>query len=129
LTEVVESCAASAALSDPRFPPVSATDFPQIAVEISVLGPIEPVADIAEIEIGRHGLIAQLGTRRGLLLPQVAEEWKWDREMFAGQTCLKAGLPANAWRSGAQLFKFEAEVFGELESGSEGAEGRRNGDT
>jgi AmmeMemoRadiSam system protein A len=113
LVEVVEHCAISAAVSDPRFPAVSASEWPLIDLEISVLGPIESVRDIAEIEIGRHGLVAELGHRRGLLLPQVAVEWGWDREEFASQTCTKAGLPKDAWQSGATLYKFEAEVFGD----------------
>jgi AMMECR1 domain-containing protein len=58
-------------------------------------------------------LIAELGHRRGLLLPQVATEKGWGREEFAGHTCRKAGLPTDAWRTGARLFKFEAEVFGD----------------
>lgn len=111
LVDVVEQCAISAAVSDPRFPAVRATEWPLIDLEISVLGPIEPVDDIGEIEIGRHGLIVELGRRRGLLLPQVALEWKWDVEEFASNTCAKAGLPTDAWRNGAKLFKFEAEVF------------------
>jgi AmmeMemoRadiSam system protein A len=115
LTDVVEHCAVSAAISDPRFQPVSASEWPHIDLEISVLGPVEPVGDIREVEIGRHGLIVELGRRRGLLLPQVAVEWNWSAEEFAGQTCAKAGLPMDAWRLGAQLFKFEAEVFSEHE--------------
>ena len=82
-------------------------------LEISVLGPIEPVGDIAEVVVGRHGLIAEGGGRRGLLLPQVAAEWSWDVVEFASQTCAKAGLPRDAWQKGARLFRFEADVFGE----------------
>lgn len=113
LVDVVEQCAISAAVSDPRFPAVGASEWPLVDVEISVLGPIEVVADIREVEIGRHGLIAELGRRRGLLLPQVALEWNWDAEEFAAHTCAKAGLPKDAWRTDAKLFKFEAEVFSE----------------
>jgi uncharacterized protein (TIGR00296 family) len=93
---------------------VAASEWPELSVEISVLGSIEPVGDISEIEIGRHGLIAALGQSRGLLLPQVATEWGWNREAFAAHTCRKAGLPADAWKTGARLFKFEAQVFGDL---------------
>jgi AmmeMemoRadiSam system protein A len=113
LAEVVEQCAISAAVSDPRFPAVRASEWPSVELEISILGPIERVADISEIEIGRHGLVAELGKRRGLLLPQVAVEWEWDCETFASEACAKAGLPKNAWRAGATLFRFEAEVFGD----------------
>ena len=78
-----------------------------------MLGPIERVDDIGEVVVGRDGLIVEFGRRRGLLLPQVAVEWKWDASEFAAQTCIKAGLPRDAWQKGAKLFKFEAEVFGE----------------
>jgi AmmeMemoRadiSam system protein A len=115
LVEVIERCAVSAAISDPRFPPLSAPEWNDVDVELSVLGPIEPVRDIADIVIGRDGLIAESGRRRGLLLPQVASEWKWDAAEFAAQTCIKAGLPRDAWQKGAKLFKFEAEVFGEAD--------------
>ena len=113
LLEVIERCAVSAAISDPRFPALTVAEWSEVDVELSVLGPIEPVADIAEVVIGRHGLIVEFGRRRGLLLPQVAIEWKWGCAEFASQTCIKAGLPGDAWQKGARLFKFEAEVFGE----------------
>lgn len=113
LVEVVRSCAVSAATADRRFPSLTSAEWPRVSIEISVIGPIEPVVDLLEIEVGRHGLIAQLGPRRGLLLPQVATEWGWDREEFADHTCRKAGLPTDAWRTGAQLFRFEAQVFGD----------------
>ena len=63
--------------------------------------------------VGRHGLVVEQGQRRGLLLPQVATEWGWTAEQFLGQTCIKAGLPRDAWRHGAQVFRFEADVFGD----------------
>jgi AmmeMemoRadiSam system protein A len=113
LVRVVAHCAAAAAVSDPRFPPVGRDDLPRLHIEISVLGPITPVSDPAEVVVGRDGLIVQQGLRRGLLLPQVATEWRWDRDTFLSQTCIKAGLPPDAWKRGAQLFRFEAEVFGE----------------
>lgn len=115
LVEVIERCAVSAALSDPRFPPLSADEWSVVDLEVSVLGPIEPVDDIREVVVGRHGLVVELGRRRGLLLPQVAVEWKWDSAEFVAQTCIKAGLPRDAPKNGASLFKFEAEVFGESE--------------
>ena len=62
--------------------------------------------------VGEHGLVVEEGGRRGLLLPQVATEWGWTAEQFLRQTCVKAGLPPDAWRRGARLFRFEAEVFG-----------------
>jgi uncharacterized protein len=113
LLAVVEHCAVSAAISDPRFPPLTVAEWDDVDLELSVLGPIEPVDHISEVVVGRDGLIVELGRRRGLLLPQVAVEWKWDAEEFAAHTCIKAGLPPDAWRTGAKLFKFEAEVFSE----------------
>jgi AmmeMemoRadiSam system protein A len=113
LVAVIDHCAVSAAISDPRFPALRADEWDDIEVEISVLGPIERVADIADVVVGQHGLIAEAGRRRGLLLPQVASERNWTATEFAAQTCLKAGLPRDAWRGGATLFRFEAEVFGE----------------
>ena len=113
LVDVVERCAVSAALSDPRFPPLSEAEWSDVDLELSVLGPIERVTDLTEIVVGRHGLVVEFGRRRGVLLPQVAVEWKWDAVEFAAQTCIKAGLPRDASQKGAKLFKFEAEVFGE----------------
>jgi uncharacterized protein (TIGR00296 family) len=63
--------------------------------------------------VGRHGLTVELGGAKGLLLPQVAAERGWTREQFLDHTCLKAGLPRDAWRRGARLQSFEAVVFGE----------------
>jgi AmmeMemoRadiSam system protein A len=113
MIDVVERCAVSAALSDPRFPPLTLPEWSMVELEISVLGPIVPVVDISEVEVGRDGLMVEFGRRRGLLLPQVATEWRWDAAEFAAQTCAKAGLPRDAWRKGARLYRFEAEVFGE----------------
>jgi AmmeMemoRadiSam system protein A len=113
LLDVIERCAVSAAVSDPRFPALTIAEWRDVDLEISVLGPIEPVVDIADILVGRHGVIVESGRRRGLLLPQVAIEWKWDAAEFVSQTCAKAGLPRDAWQKGAKLFRFEAEVFGE----------------
>jgi AmmeMemoRadiSam system protein A len=113
LSETVAGLAASVSDSDPRFQPVAATELPEIDVEISVLTPEREISSPAEIEVGRHGLIVEQGSRRGLLLPQVAPELGWDAETFAAQTCVKAGLPPDAWRRGARLLVFEAQVFAE----------------
>lgn len=113
LADVVAQCAVAAATADPRFPPLTGEDWADAILEISLLGPLEPAGGPAEVEIGRHGLVVESGRHRGLLLPQVAVEWRWDAAEFAAQTCVKAGLPRDAWRGGARLFRFEAEVFGE----------------
>lgn len=113
LAAVIVRCAAAAAAEDPRFEPLLPAIAAAVAIEVSVLGPLEPVSSAIEIEIGRHGLMVEKGVRRGLLLPQVATEWKWDREQFLHYTCLKAGLRPDAWRADALVFRFEAEVFGD----------------
>ena len=113
LYATVAETARAAALDDPRFPPVTPAEAPQLKIEISVLSPLQPIRP-EEVIVGQHGLVVTQGNRRGLLLPQVPVEWNWDRETFLAQTCLKAGLPPDAWQHGAQLQAFTAEVFGEL---------------
>jgi uncharacterized protein len=110
----VMRCAAESASEDPRFPPVTPQELPALSLEISVLGPLEEIAARPDaFTIGEHGLVVEQGRRRGLLLPQVAVEWGWDNEQFLGQTCVKAGLPPDAWRQGARVYRFTAEVFGD----------------
>jgi uncharacterized protein len=111
----VARCAADAASQDPRFPPVAADELPELSVEVSVLGPLEQIdpRNPRAITIGRHGLVAEQGFRRGLLLPQVAKEWGWTTDQFLRQTCLKAGLRGDAWQHDARISRFHAEVFGE----------------
>lgn len=114
LGHVVADLARAVADSDPRFPPVAASELLELSIEISVLTP-EREVDVAGVEVGRHGLIVERGLRRGLLLPQVAAERGWDVTMFLEHTCLKAGLPPDAWREpDTRLSVFEALVFGEL---------------
>jgi AmmeMemoRadiSam system protein A len=115
LAREVARSAADAARQDPRFPPVTAGELPDLSVEVSVLGPLEAIdpRDPDAITVGRHGLVAEQGSRRGLLLPQVATEWGWTTRQFLDHTCVKAGLPADAWEHGARISRFEAEVFGE----------------
>ncbi|MGZ8447745.1 MAG: AmmeMemoRadiSam system protein A [Candidatus Deferrimicrobiaceae bacterium] len=114
LFKVVQECAGAAATEDPRFPPVSLSELSSLRIEISVLTPLVPIRP-EEVEVGRHGLMVAQGGMRGLLLPQVPVEWGWDRETFLDQVCVKAGLPPSAWRHGATLRAFTAEVFGEEE--------------
>lgn len=115
LIQAVAEMARAAATSDLRFNSVTPREVEDLQIEISVLTPAEPVTEFGEIEIGVHGLIVEQGQRRGLLLPQVAPEWGWDREEFLEHTCIKAGLPRDAWRQGARVLRFSAEVFGEEE--------------
>lgn len=116
LYETVKDVARSAAVNDYRFNPVSKDELDKINIEISALTPLKRISDINEIEIGKHGLYMKRGFDSGLLLPQVATEYGWDRETFLQQTCRKAGLPSNAWKDPAtEVFVFSAEVFGEKE--------------
>jgi len=112
LYKTVQECAVAAALSDPRFRPVTPDEAPSLQLEISVLStPAEIAPD--QIVIGQHGLIITRGWRRGLLLPQVPVTWHWEREQFLEETCLKAGLSRDAWKKGARIEAFTAEVFEE----------------
>jgi AmmeMemoRadiSam system protein A len=115
LYRAVAESARGAAFDDSRFPPVTGEQVPELVVSLSILSRPEPIAPEA-IEIGRHGLLVSLGAHRGLLLPQVPVEHGWDRLTFLEQTCKKAGLPLNAWQSGAQLEAFTAEVFGDRDT-------------
>jgi len=99
--------------SDPRFPPVLPDELPLLQMEISLLTSERAVASIDEITVGQHGVIVEHGRSRGLLLPQVAAEFGWDRETFLEHACLKAGLPREAWRNGARMLVFEAHIFAE----------------
>jgi AmmeMemoRadiSam system protein A len=112
LYRTVAETARAAAFDDPRFEPVELEEARRLKVEISVLSLLRPAAP-HDVLVGKHGLVIQQGSRRGLLLPQVPVEWGWDRETFLAQTCLKAGLPSDAWMRGAELQVFTAEVFGE----------------
>ncbi len=114
LCEAVATSALSAAFRDPRFHPLTATEWPHIGLEISVMGPILRVTDVQEIVCGLDGLIVSRGHRAGLLLPQVATEYGWDRETFLSHTCLKAGLDPDSWRyEDVRIDRFRAHVFGE----------------
>lgn len=113
LADTVARCAIAAALEDDRFDPVQPDEVPRVNIEISVLSPPKPIKP-NEIVIGTHGLIVERGAFRGLLLPQVATERHWKAEKFLTETCLKAGLPGDAWKSDkTQVFGFTAEVFSE----------------
>jgi AmmeMemoRadiSam system protein A len=108
----VADTARAAAFEDNRFYPVTLDEAAQLKIELSILSPPQPIKP-EDIEIGRHGLLISMHGYRGLLLPQVPIEHHWDRETFLDQTCRKAGLPPDAWRKGAIIEGFTAEVFGE----------------
>jgi len=113
LAQTVVQAAILAATEDTRFPVVTAGELPNLEFEVSVLTPVREVANPRTVEVGRHGLVISRDGLRGLLLPQVATENRWDRETFLAQGCLKAGLPPDAWRKGATVAVFEAIVFHE----------------
>ena len=112
LAETIQEMAVAAAFGDPRFPPLTDEEFRDIEIEISVLSPLRRIKSIDEIQVGVHGLYLRQGARRGLLLPQVATEYNWDRETFLQQTCAKASLPPLAWKDPqTEIYLFSAEVF------------------
>jgi len=111
----VVRCAASAALRDPRFPPLSAAHLADVHIEISILSSAERILP-EQIVVGRHGLHVRRGAQRGLLLPQVAAEQGMSRDVFLEQTCRKAGLLADAWRDAeTEIWGFTCEVFAEVD--------------
>lgn len=112
LYRAVIETAQAAASEDPRFRPVELDEARELKVSLSVLSTLQPISADA-VEVGCHGLVISAAGRRGLLLPQVPVEHGWDRITFLEQTCLKAGLPANAWQQGAKIEAFTAEVFGD----------------
>jgi AmmeMemoRadiSam system protein A len=105
--------AVHAAFSDPRFPPVRADELPALHIDISALSRPRAVPSPADIVLGRHGIILSKGFRRAVFLPQVAPEQGWDLGETLDHLALKAGLPPQGWRHGAEFQVFEAEVFGE----------------
>jgi AmmeMemoRadiSam system protein A len=114
LVETVKDAAQSAAFQDPRFPPLKRGEWEDVTLEISVLTPLEPVKSVEAIEVGVHGVMVRQGFRSGLLLPQVATEYGWDRETLLTHTCYKAGLPGDCWKSPeTRIEVFSALVFGE----------------
>ena len=115
LWRAVRDNALAAAFDDPRFPALTADELEQAHIEISVLTPLRR-SSTEDVVVGRHGVLIEHGAARGLLLPQVAIEYGWDRETFLDHTCRKAGLEPNCWRRPeTTISTFSAEVFGEEE--------------
>ncbi|MBU0638060.1 MAG: AmmeMemoRadiSam system protein A [Planctomycetes bacterium] len=112
------SAAQSAALKDPRFPPISLAELPNLTIEVSILSQPWPMGDIDELERGRHGILVRQGFHRGLFLPQVATEHNFDKETFLSRCCSeKAGLAPDAWRDPAtEVLLFTADIFRENQS-------------
>jgi AmmeMemoRadiSam system protein A len=119
LLPAVQEMAVAAAFQDFRFPPLQADELADLNLEISVLTPMRLIDKLEEIQVGRHGLYIIRGVNRGLLLPQVATEHHWDRFTFLEHTCVKAGLPPDAWRDPAvKIYVFSAEILSEQPSAS-----------
>ncbi|HEX3323157.1 MAG TPA: AmmeMemoRadiSam system protein A [Terriglobales bacterium] len=112
LYRTVAETARAAAFEDRRFHSVRSDEAPLLRISLSILSLLTPIQP-QDVIVGRHGLLVSHGIHRGLLLPQVPVDHGWNRETFLNETCRKAGLPANAWRHGADLQGFTAEVFGE----------------
>ena len=116
LLQTVKEVAVSSAFEDPRFPPLTKSEWPSIRVEVSVLSPFERVEDPRSVCVGTHGVMIRRGFNSGLLLPQVATEQGWDREEFLSHACRKAGLPPDAWKDpNTQIEVFSAMVFEQVE--------------
>jgi len=115
LYQGIKNAAHAAGFEDPRFPPIEKSEWEELKFEISILTVPEKIeADPNNIEVGKDGLIVEYGGNAGLLLPQVATEWKWDGEEFLSQTCVKAGLSPNIWKKkNITLKKFQAQIFSE----------------
>ena len=112
LYKTIGEMAGAAAFRDPRFSPVTERELPDLEIEISVLTPLERITDVSEIEVGKHGIYIKQGWYSGLLLPQVATEYGWDRKTFLEHTCEKAGLPTNAWKDkNTEIYIFSADIF------------------
>ncbi len=114
VADAVAETAISAAVRDPRFPPLEVEELPAVQIEISVLSPLRVAQGLEEIAVGTHGIYLRNRGCAGLLLPQVASERGWDVETFLTQTCYKAGLGGECWRDPAtQIQIFSAQIFSE----------------
>ncbi|MBI4652001.1 AmmeMemoRadiSam system protein B [Candidatus Desantisbacteria bacterium] len=114
LYNTIVEMAVSSAAKDPRFPSLAKEELKDISIEISVLSELKRIKNVDEIKVGTHGIYIIRGYYRGVLLPQVATEYGWDRDTFLQQTCYKAGLPADAWRdTKTEIYIFSAQVFNE----------------
>jgi AmmeMemoRadiSam system protein A len=115
LVETIQNMAIAASTEDPRFNKMVEEELSDIDIEISVLSPMKRIKDTNDIEVGKHGILLGKGWNRGVLLPQVAIEYGWDRETFLRQTCLKAGLAPDDWKDPETIIEiFSAQIFSEL---------------
>jgi len=126
LVEATIDSAINAAVGDPRFPPLGKNELNSVAIEVSVLTPLElnkvkdPMDHISQITIGKDGLVVERGWCKGLLLPQVPVEMDWDKEEFLSNCCMKAGLPPDSWvLDGTKVYRFQAILFEETSPNGE----------
>lgn len=105
--------AAVSASRDPRFPPLEFEELEGLEVEVSLLAPSRRVPGPEAIRVGVHGVVLSKNGRQAVFLPQVAPEQGWDRDTMLDHLARKAGLAADAWRSGTTFEVFTAQVFGE----------------
>lgn len=120
LCDALSNAAIAAATRDPRFKPLAKKDVPKVSFEVTVLEPprlidaMTPEDIIRDVMPGRDGLIVRGRSHSGLLLPQVAVEYGWSAAEFLRNTCRKAGLEPEAWRSpDIKIWKFGGAVFAE----------------
>jgi len=113
LWETIRDVAIAAATQDYRFQSMTLEELPETVIEISVLTLPQPIKDVKEIEVGKHGIIVSKGPNKGLLLPQVPVEWDWDLETYLSHGCMKAGLDEDEWKRGVQIEIFSAQIFSE----------------
>jgi hypothetical protein len=112
LADAVETMAREAAFGDPRFTPLRSDELGDIKIEISVLTPLQKIGSVDDIEVGKHGIVIARHGSMGLLLPQVATEYNWDRTEFLEHCCLKAGLSREMWKDKeTEIYIFSADVF------------------
>ncbi|KAF0122024.1 MAG: AMMECR1 domain-containing protein [bacterium] len=110
----IEEMAIASAFNDPRFKPVTEGEINDLDIEISVLTPLRKIDNVEDIQMGKHGIYIEKGYYSGLLLPQVATEYRWDSTIFLEQTCNKAGLPKSAWKDkDTRIYIFSADIFSE----------------
>jgi AmmeMemoRadiSam system protein A len=117
LGDAVRQASVCAAVQDPRFPPVTPGELQEIRIEISILSAPQPMRDLTDLHLGRHGILVRRGAQRGLFLPQVAVEHRLDKHAFLSRCCAeKAGLPATAWHDpGTEVLLFTTEVLREVQ--------------
>jgi AmmeMemoRadiSam system protein A len=119
LVEDVAHNANAAAFVDPRASPLDLSDVPALDVEVTVLGPLRPIAfegeaeAIAALRPGEDGVVLSWRGHRGTLLPQVWRELPEPAE-FLAHVKVKAGLPETFWADDVQLFRYAAQKYEDL---------------